>query len=85
MRTNMRRWTEEEILSLIKQVHQGKVLSAIRISGRTYWAISNKLVELRASGRLTDRTPRKLQLWSIREIKELERLVQVYGLSAARI
>lgn len=85
MRTARTRWTEEETFSLITQVQRGKVLSNIRISGRTYAAITNKLVELRASGRLTDRPPRKLHVWNIREINTLERLVKVHRFSAARI
>lgn len=85
MPTTWRRWTEEDILSLIEQVLQGKLLPDLRISRRTNAAINNKLVELRSSGQLKDRPPRKIRLWNIKEIRTLDRLVMAHGLSAARV
>lgn len=81
VRSNIPKWTAEEVDSLKFQFFQGRSFKEIKIPGRSIDGIRRKLKDL---GLLITK-PWKTTKWTIKEIRRLEYFAKYRGMSAGKI
>ena len=81
------RWTKDQLDTLLHQLRvERKSLPQLHVPGKSPAAVNNKRRRLKQAGWLDEVfADRRLEPWTIRELKQLTRLTQEYEFSAAFI